>query len=186
MDIVDMRTLSEAQIAQAAQMLADDIPGEWEHWSDVVNIDEILSEEAEVSLFSGLAAVEENEVIGWTGIAMTEDVYDGNVFELYPLVVRPDKRQKGIGKMLLAAIEEAARSKGGLTIYMGVNADRACDKTSLSDVDLYDDLPKHLSEFDPGEHRLAAFYIKHGYKVIGVIPDANGLGKPDIMLGKRL
>ena len=88
--------------------------------------------------------------------------------------------------MLLGIIEDAARKKGGLTIYMGVNADRPGDRTSLSDVDLYDDLSKHISKFDPGAHQLAAFYIKNGYKVIGVMPDAKGRGKPDIMLGKRL
>ncbi len=30
------------------------------------------------------------------------------------------------------------------------------------------------------------FYQKVGYTVVGVVPDANGLGKPDILMAKRI
>jgi aminoglycoside 6'-N-acetyltransferase I len=42
-----------------------------------------------------------------------------------------------------------------------------------------------LNSFNPGTHQ-SGFYLKMGYKIIGVMPDANGKGRPDIYFGKRL
>ena len=30
------------------------------------------------------------------------------------------------------------------------------------------------------------FYRKNGYKIVHVIPDVNGFGKPDIIMGERI
>ena len=32
----------------------------------------------------------------------------------------------------------------------------------------------------------ANFYLKLGYVIVGIIPDANGMGKPDILMAKRV
>ena len=42
-----------------------------------------------------------------------------------------------------------------------------------------------MERFDSGSHA-TGFYRRMGYTVIGVIPDANGKGKPDILMAKRL
>ena len=111
MKIVNMNTLSESQLTQAAQMLTDELPLGWPILADAMEeVSMLLNDEDEPdALF--LAAVEDSDVIGWCGI-MPE--YDGKVFELHPLVVRHDQQGKGIGRKLLAAIEEAAKAKGGL------------------------------------------------------------------------
>ena len=58
--------------------------------------------------------------------------------------------------------------------------------TSLSNVNLYENLLERIRDIKNFKGHPYEFYLKLGYKIIGVIPDANGLGKPDIFLGKRV
>jgi aminoglycoside 6'-N-acetyltransferase I len=56
----------------------------------------------------------------------------------------------------------------------------------IGGVDLYSALPEGLAAVRSwGQHPLP-FYRRLGFHVIGVMPDANGPGRPDIFLGKRL
>ena len=180
MKVVNINTLNEKHLMQAAQMLTEELPLGWptldkalhevhERWKSEVN-----------AVF--IAAVDNDEVIGWCGILPH---YDGNVFELHPLVVRHDRQRKGVGTVLVNEIAKIARDKGGLTIWAGADDEKPGGETSFANADLYDDLPKRIREFNPGTHQ-AAFYMKNGFKIIGVMPDANGTGKPDIFLAKRV
>ena len=59
-------------------------------------------------------------------------------------------------------------------------------ETSLAGLELFPDPPEHLRNLkNPGGHPYE-FYQKVGYTVVGVIPDANGFGKPDIFMAKRI
>lgn len=185
MTIVNMDTLDRHQLGQAAQMLTDELPLGWATLDDAMEeVVTLLDKDAQEPGALFLAAIDSgtDEVIGWCGILPE---YSGRVFELHPLVVRRDQQGKGIGKKLLSAIEAAAKEKGGLTLYLGADDEAPGGETSFANVDLYDNLPRHINEFDPGQHQ-TAFYIKCGFKVVGVVPDANGRGKPDIMLAKAL
>jgi aminoglycoside 6'-N-acetyltransferase I len=52
---------------------------------------------------------------------------------------------------------------------------------------LYDDVPKHIAELrDLGRNHPFVFYQRLGYVVTGIVPDANGIGRPDIYMSKRL
>lgn len=179
MKIIDMSKFDEAQLNQAAEILTNTLNIGYPTFKDAMEeIEELLVPENTL-----LAAVESGEVIGWGGILAPE--YDGNVFELHPLAVREDRQGKGIGRTIVEALEEEAKRQGGLTIWLGADDESEEGETSLADADLYDDLPSKLAEFNPGTHQ-AGFYLKMGYKIIGVLPDANGRGRPDIFFGKRL
>jgi len=194
MEIVNMKMLSNDQLTQAAQMLTDELPLGWATFDNAMEeLDELgllknnsvgrnfrPTENDEDSIF--LAAVENGEVLGWCGILSQ---YNGNVYEIHPLVVRGDQQRRGIGGKLMDAITIAAREKGALTLMLGADDEAEDGETSFANVDLYDNLPKQMTEFNPGTHQ-SAFYLRHGFKVVGVMPDANGKGKPDIMMAKAL
>ncbi len=179
MNIVNMTELHKTQIIQAAQILTDSIPTGWSSLQEA--LDEI--KERLIPENTLLAAVEDDAVIGWGGILAP--IYNGNVFELHPLAVRGDKRMQGVGRAIVLALEDAARERGGLTIHLGADDEEEGGETSLANVDLYEDLPEKIKNFTSGTHQ-SGFYLKLGYKIIGVMPDANGRGKPDIFFGKRL
>lgn len=176
MELVPFDKLGKTQIAQAAQMLTDELPEGWPTLADAMEeIDELRGKRESLLL----CAVEENEIVGWAGLLPEY----GKLFELHPLVVRHDWQRKGIGTALLHEIMRAAREKGGLTLLAGAGDETG--ETSFANVDLYEDLPGKLAAFEPGTHQ-SAFYMQHGFTVVGVVPDVNGIGRPDIQMAIRL
>ncbi|OQA48668.1 MAG: Acetyltransferase (GNAT) family protein [Firmicutes bacterium ADurb.Bin300] len=178
MFIIDMTELNEEQLHQAARILTDSLPLGWPTFEDAMEeIAERLIPENTL-----LAATVNGEVIGWGGILPQ---YGGNVRELHPLAVKKEWRKKHVGTRLVRELENAAKSRGSLTMIIGSDDESEKGETSLARANLFCDLPNKLRDFEPGSHP-SAFYMKLGYQVIGVVPDANGTGKPDIWLGKSL
>ncbi|CAM3835201.1 MULTISPECIES: hypothetical protein [Paenibacillus] len=73
--------------------------------------------------------------------------------------------------------------RGGVTIMLG--SDDEHNQTNLSNRNIYTDAPAFIKEFRSEDHP-ANFYFKLGYVIVGIIPDANGMGKPDILMAKRV
>lgn len=152
----------------------------FECWSDMQaakdEIEEICS-----SCNITLVAVDEYHVIGLIG---AHPQYDGNVWEMHPLVVRKEKQGSGIGKLLVNSIEDEVAKRGGITIYLGTDDEN--NATSLSNTDIYENTYDKISNIKNLNGHPFEFYLKCGYKIVGIIPDANGYGKPDIMMAKRM
>ena len=105
-------------------------------------------------------------------------------WELHPLAVLKEYQRKGIGRALVNALENEVISRGGIMMYLG--SDDESGTTSLYGTDLYEDTFGKLKNIrNTGGHPFP-FYEKYGYRIVGVIPDANGIGKPDIWMAKRL
>ncbi|MFN8222796.1 MAG: GNAT family N-acetyltransferase [Gaiellales bacterium] len=178
-EIVRLSGSDEAIVEQAAQLIHTqfDGPTGWRRLEDA------RDEVAEV-VRHGLAfgAVEAAALVGWVGGLIQ---YDGRVVELHPLVVHRDWRGRGIGRSLVRRLENEASGRGAFTVVLGTDDDTGM--TSLAGVDLYDDLPARLAGLrDLGRGHPSGFYRALGYTVVGVVPDANGPGKPDILMAKRL
>ena len=121
------------------------------------------------------------EVLGWVGGIPQ---YDGNAFELHPLAVKPAARRRGIGRALVSDLEAQARRRGAITLYLG--ADDEFGGTNLFGADVYPNVVEHIAAIRNLRDHPYEFYQKCGFVVVGIIPDANGFGKPDIIMAKRV
>jgi aminoglycoside 6'-N-acetyltransferase I len=90
----------------------------------------------------------------------------------------------GVGSRLVDKLEKEVLSRGGVVMYLGT--DDEFGKTTLSGVDLFENLYDKIQNIKNLNRHPYEFYLKAGYKIVGVIPDANGPGKPDILMAKRL
>ena len=98
--------------------------------------------------------------------------------------MRPDLQRRGIGRRLVADFEAQVRSRGGLTI--GLGSDDEDGMTSLAGVDIYDRTWERIANIHDIKGHPFGFYQKLGYTITGIMPDANGWGKPDILMSKRV
>ena len=175
--IEDLHAEDTAAIDQITGLLLRAFPG----WKETL---EEAREEVRESLVDenlSLVARQGDKILGWIGGIPTYDY----AWELHPLAVHEDARGLGVGTALVAALEERVRARGALTIYLGTDDDLDTPGTSLWGKDLFPDPLVHAAQIEVISHP-TSFYRRLGFTVIGVIPDANGPGKPDIIMGKRL
>jgi aminoglycoside 6'-N-acetyltransferase I len=150
-------------------------------WTTLPEARDEVIESIRADRISRIARSTDRAVIGWIG-AIRE--YEGLVWQLHPIVVDEAHRRHGVGRALILDLESILLARGGLTLWAG--SDDLAAETSLGGVDLYSALPERLDAVHSwGGHPLP-FYRRLGFQIIGVMPDANGIGRPDIFLGKRL
>jgi aminoglycoside 6'-N-acetyltransferase I len=182
MKITSLTLEDESIVRQAAQLLIDAFR---EHWPDAwPTLEEGFKEVHEMLESERICRVAVDEGGNLLGIIGGIPGYDGNVWELHPLAVQPSEQGRGIGRALVQDFEEQVRAKGGLTITLGSDDDD--DMTSLSGVDLYENLWEQIRDIRNYKNHPFAFYQKLGYIITGVVPDANGVGKPDILMAKSI
>ena len=182
MKIITLTKENDVLVQQAAQLLMDAFR---EHWVDAwPTLEEGLQEVHEMletERICRAAIDEDNNLLGVIGGIPQ---YDGHVWELHPLAVQPAMQGRGIGKLLVEDLEQQVHLRGGLTITLG--SDDEDNMTSLSDVDLYENLWEKIRDVRNFKRHPYEFYQKMGYVITGIVPDANGIGKPDIIMSKKV
>jgi aminoglycoside 6'-N-acetyltransferase I len=169
-------------IQQAAQLLVDAFR---EHWPDAwPTLEEGLKEVGEMLETGKICRVAVDEDGNLMGIIGGIPGYDGRVWELHPLAVQPSRQGQGIGLALVKDLEAQVRSRGGLTITLGTDDEDGM--TTLADTDLYENLWEKIRDIQNLKGHPFGFYQKMGYVITGVVPDADGPGKPDILMAKRV
>ena len=182
MRIIDLISDDRDRLGEAAALLRDGFSDTGSAaWSTYDAALREVEESLQTDRISRAAVDDAGHVMGWIGGISS---YDGHAWELHPLVVHRGERGRGIGRALVSDLEEQVRRRGGLTIYLGTDDENR--RTSLGGVDLYPDVLGALGAIqDLGDHPFD-FYRRVGFAIVGVIPDANGFGKPDILMAKRV
>ncbi len=182
---IQIHDLSPAEATAVEQVAALLVRGFAEHWPDAWPDLEAARAEVRASFdadrISRIAVGDEGAAVGWIGGVAQ---YDGHVWELHPLVVHPAWQGRGIGRALVTDLEEQVRARGGLTIWLG--SDDVDGMTTLAGTDLFPDVLERVQRIRNLRRHPYEFYQKLGYEIVGVLPDANGLGKPDVFLAKSV
>jgi aminoglycoside 6'-N-acetyltransferase I len=182
MRIITFSTDNTTAVQQAASLLTTAFREHWpDSWPDMDAALEEVHECLEAENICLAAVDDDGHLLGWTG---ARPAYGVTGWELHPLVVDPARQGQGIGRALVTALEAQVRERGGVTIFLG--SDDEDSMTSLAGVDLYSDVTGHIRTIRNLKRHPYEFYQKMGYTIVGVFPDVNGLGKPDIMMAKRV
>lgn len=166
-----------AHLHQAAAILADCFP---HCYADCAE-EEIAQYPSDERIAFVAVDDETDRVVGFIG--GIED-YDGHVWELHPLCVAKSHQRLGVGTQLLQTLETECASRGAMTMMLGT--DDEFYATTLSGCDVYDDLWRRIETIRNLNDHPFEFYQKNGYRIVGIIPDANGYGKPDLLMAKRI
>lgn len=150
-------------------------------WPDLETARREVQESFGPGRLSLVARDPSGRVVGWVGGI---EQYDGHVWELHPLVVGAAHRRRGIGRALVAGLEARVRERGAVTLWLGTDDERG--QTSLAGIDLYSDVAAQIASIRNLHGHPYPFYQRLGFVIVGILPDANGVGKPDIFMAKSL
>jgi len=179
--IVDLTTDRQDLVDAAAGLLFSAFKGRSRSWPDVESARQEVIESLSDDKISRIAIDEGGTIVGWIGSMPS---YGGNVWEIHPLVVAAPSRRQGVGRALVQDLEKIVCQRGAITLWAG--SDDEHDETNLSSVDLYADTLGAIRGIQNLKGHPYEFYLRLGFTIVGVMPDANGPGKPDIFLAKRI
>jgi aminoglycoside 6'-N-acetyltransferase I len=181
MRIVDLSPTDTARIEAIAAIVyeafADFSP---EYLPTLAAAHEAVMELFEPDCLSRVALAEDDQVAGWVG---GRHAY-GRLWELHPLAVAAAYRRRGCGRLLVQDLAREVAARGGLTLEVSTSDES--DRTNIYARDLYADPLAALRELRSTREHPLDFYLRIGFKLVGLMPDAEGLGKHSIHFAMRV
>lgn len=181
-EIIDLHSADPEAHREAAQVLTEAFLAKnnrsWETLSEATKeVNDCLNSE-----YMCYALTRDGRIAGWIGM---RPMYADHTWELHPLVVHPRYQRTGVGRKLLDFAERRASQRGISGIVLGT--DDQTNSTSLSEYDFdTGTISEAIDSIENRKHHPYEFYERFGYRIVGIIPDANGPGEPDILMWKRL
>ena len=137
-----------------------------------------------------LAVVETNQIgkvlvdqdrtpMGWIGL-----IPGARVWEIHPIAIAVEHQYKGYGQLLVEDAAAMATNAGALTLFASTSDE--VGTTNLFGQNLYDNPALALANLQATGRTPYKFWESAGFTVVGVLPDAEGKGKPSIHLAREL
>ncbi len=179
--IEDLQPTDERAIEHCARILVDAFRGHTESWPDLDTALAEVHDDLANGVVTRIVRTPDGDIAGWIG---TIEQYDGHVWEIHPVAVAPARQRRGIGRAMLTDIETIAARRGVITLWLGTDDEDG--RTSLGGLDPYPDPLAALAAIQNIGGHPFEFYQRCGFVLAGLMPDANGLGRPDIYMAKRV
>jgi len=138
-------------------------------------------ESFEPGRFSFYVTDDAGEPAGWVGVIPQGEA---PVWEIHPIAVAAGSRGRGCGRRLVEHVERLASDAKIQTLFVGTSD--MTGGTSLSGIDLYADPMGAMANVTVERPHPLGFWLRLGYTLVGVLPDREGPGMPDIHLAKRV
>jgi aminoglycoside 6'-N-acetyltransferase I len=181
MRIVDLVPENAAQIDEIARLLvesfADLSPG-WVPTAEAAH--DVIGHTFGGDKLSRVLLTDGDQVGGWIA---GMHAY-ARLWELHPLVVSPRFRRRGFGRALVCDLVQQVAARGALTLYAGTSDET--NRTTLFGRDLHADPIEAMRALRATREHPMDFYLKMGFSLVGVMPDAEGEGKPSIHFALRV
>lgn len=182
MHITDLTASHSDLVEETAKLLHRSFLDRAAAWPTLTEARKEVEESLQPGRISRVLLDTSEQVIGWIGGLQAG--YEGRVWELHPLVVDESHRRRGHGRTLVEDLERIVSERGCTTLLLGTDDEN--HETTLGGSDLYDDIPGAIRDIRNLKGHPYEFYLRLGFTIIGVVPDANGPGKPDIIMAKRM
>lgn len=171
---------TQQEITAVATLLVEGFSDRSPAWPTIDDgIREVIAYSTQVNI--SLVATFDNQIVGW--ISATPR-YHQSGWELHPLVVAPHMQLRGIGRALVEQLCHQLAQIGATVLFAWSDDEQGT--TSLGSVELFPDPLQHLARFESSMRHAGGFYLKQKFYLCGILPDANGRGKPDILFARRI
>jgi len=167
---------------QAIRLLLETFPkaNMWPDLDEETAIETVNESIADENICIGIKI--NNELIGWG--CLCPDYWD-KTWELHPFAISTKFQGKGYGQMLMGKIEKLAQEKGAIGIILGSGDEGKL--TSLSEKEINEEnIFEEIKNIKNNKNHPYEFYKKCGFIIIGIVPDAYGSGKTDIIMWKKI
>ncbi len=178
-DIVDLDIADAQLVERLANITFEAFKENAPEWVPTIDLARAQVLAAGGSGRLGRVLMAQGEALGWIGI-----IKGRRVWEIHPIAIALEHQYSGLGHLLVEDVAQIGKNAGALTLFAGTGDE--VGTTNLFGLDLYDDPSAALKNLKATGRNPFEFWQNAGFTVVGLMPDAEGRGKPGIHLARRL